>query len=86
MFKSLWGWRSVTQRTVRPELITTEVPVPGCATGANRTVDIEMAVRFVVEVGKAFGEGKCSFYDEKEFHRLISLYGSLEHLKTPGNR
>jgi len=43
-----------------------------------------MAVRFVVEVAKAFGEGKCSFYDEKEFQRLISLYGSLEHLKTLG--
>jgi hypothetical protein len=66
--------------------ITTEVPVPGCATGANHTVDIEMAVRFVVEVAKAYGEGKCSFHDEKEFQRLISLYGSLEHLKTIGNK
>lgn len=66
--------------------ITTEVPVPGCATGANHTVDIEMAVRFVVEVAKAYGEGKCSFYDQKEFQRLISLYGSLEHLKTLGNK
>jgi hypothetical protein len=66
--------------------ITTEVPVPGCATGANHTVDIEMAVRFVIEVAKAYGEGKCSFYDAKEFQRLISLYGSLEHLKTLGNR
>ena len=66
--------------------ITTEVPVPGCATGANHTVDIEMAVRFVVEVAKAYGEGKCSFYDKKEFRRLISLYGSLEHLKTHGKK
>jgi len=66
--------------------ITTEVPVPGCATGANHTIDIEMAVRFVVEVAKAYGEGKCSFYDEKEFQRLISLYGSLEHLKTHGKK
>jgi len=61
--------------------ITTEVPVPGCATGTNQLLDIEMAVRFVVEVAKAFGERKCSFYDEKEFHKLISLYGSMEHLK-----
>lgn len=66
--------------------ITTEVPVPGCATGANHTVDIEMAVRFVVEVAKAFGDGKCSFYDTKEFQRLISLYASLEHLKTHGKK
>jgi hypothetical protein len=66
--------------------ITTEVPVPGCATGANQTVDIEMAVRFVVEVAKAYGEGKCSFYDQKEFQKLISLYGSLEHLRTLGKK
>jgi len=66
--------------------ITTEVPVPGCATGANHAVDIEMATRFVVEVAKAYGEGKCSFYDSKEFQRLISLYGSLEHFKTLGGK
>jgi len=66
--------------------ITTEVPVPGCATGASHAVDIETAVRFVVEVAKAFGEGECSFYDEKEYQELVSLYGSLEHLKTPGKK
>ncbi|MCP2604836.1 DUF1177 domain-containing protein [Candidatus Aminicenantes bacterium AH-873-B07] len=66
--------------------ITTEIPVPGCATGANHCLDIEMAVRFVIEVAKAFGEGKCSFYNEKEFQRLLSLYGSLEHLKTLGRK
>ena len=66
--------------------ITTEVPVPGSATGANHIMDIEMAVRFVVEVAKVFGDGKCSFYDEKEFEKLLSLYGSLEHLKTLGKK
>jgi hypothetical protein len=66
--------------------ITTEVPIPGCATGANHTVDIELATRFVIEVAKAFGDGKCSFYDEKEFQRLISLYGTFEHLKTLGKK
>lgn len=66
--------------------VTTEVPVPGCATGANQSIDIEMAVRFVVEVAKAFGEKKCSFYDDKEFQRLISLYGSLDHLKSKGKK
>jgi hypothetical protein len=66
--------------------ITTEVPVPGCATGANQTIDIEMAVRFVVEVAKAFSEKKCSFYDDKEFQKLVSLYGSLDYLKTKGKK
>jgi len=61
--------------------ITTETAVPGCATGANHCLDIEMAARFCLEVAKAFGEGKCSFYDEKEFRLLEKLYGSLEHLK-----
>lgn len=66
--------------------ITTEVPVPGCGTGANHPLDIEAAVRFVVEVAKAFGEGKCNFYDDQEFQRIIALYGSLEHLKTMGKK
>ena len=66
--------------------ITTELPVPGCATGANHCIDIESAVRFVVEAAKAFGEGKCSFYDEEEFQKIIALYGSLEHLKTFGDK
>ena len=32
-------------------------PVPECATGANQCWNIEMAVRFVVEVAKEWGEG-----------------------------
>lgn len=62
--------------------LTTEVAVPGCASGANHCLDIELAVRFCLEVAKAFGEGKCSFYDEKEFKLLKKLYGSMEHLKN----
>jgi hypothetical protein len=64
--------------------ITTEVAVPGSATGANHPFDIEMAVRFSIEVAKAFGEGRCAFYDEQEFKKLVALYGPLEHLKTMG--
>ncbi len=61
--------------------ITTEIPVPGCATGASHVVDIEMAVRFCIEVAKAFGEGRCSFYNKEEFSKILSIYGSMEHLK-----
>lgn len=64
--------------------ITSGVPVPGCASGANQPLDIESAVRFVVEVAKNWGEGKCSFYDEVEFKNLIKRYGSMEHLQTLG--
>lgn len=64
--------------------ITAEIPVPGCATGASHASDVELAARFVIEVAKAFGEGKCKFYDEEEYSRLTDLYGSLSHLKTLG--
>jgi len=66
--------------------ITTEVAVPGCASGASHEVDIELASRFVVEVAKCFGRGTCKFYDEEEFKRIIALYGSMEHLKTLGRK
>ena len=57
---------------------------PGCATGASHASDVELAARFVIEVAKAFGEGKCKFYDEEEYSRLEDLYGPLSHLKTLG--
>lgn len=75
---------TVTHAPVVGVALTTEAAVPGCATGATHCFDIEMAVRFVIEVAKAFGEVECSFYDEEEFQKLISLYGSMEHLKTLG--
>lgn len=66
--------------------ITAETVVPGCATGASREVDIEEAVRFSIEVAKYFGIGKCHFYDEEEFKRILKLYGTMQHLQTPGGR
>ncbi len=64
--------------------LTSEVPVPGSATGATQVVDLEAAARFVVEVAKAYGEGRCSFYDPEEYNRLLALYGPLKHLQTLG--
>jgi hypothetical protein len=64
--------------------ITSEVPVPGCATGANHLIDLESAARFVLEVSKSWGKGNCEFYDKKEFEKLLSLYGPLNHLQTLG--
>ena len=64
--------------------VTTEMPVPGCATGANHEIDVEEASRYCIEVAKTFTEGKCNFYDEKEFELIVKLYGSMEHLKTLG--
>ena len=64
--------------------ITTETAVPGCATGASHLSDMEQAARFVIEVAKAFTEGKCKFYDDEEYRRLLRLYGSLKHFQTMG--
>jgi hypothetical protein len=64
--------------------ITTEMPVPGCATGANHEINIEEASRYCIEVAKAFTEGKCSFYDKEEFELIIKLYGTMKHLQTLG--
>jgi hypothetical protein len=64
--------------------LTAGLAVPGCATGANQAVDTEMAVRFCIEVAKAYGRRRCSFYDGEEFERLIALYGSMEHLQSVG--
>ena len=64
--------------------ITTQSMVPGCATGAYHEADIESAGKFAVEVAKKFGEGKCSFYDEKEWDKIIQLYGSMSKLRTLG--
>jgi hypothetical protein len=61
--------------------LTTEAVVPGCASGASQVVDVEMAARFCLEVGKAFGQGACRFYDGEEFERLVALYGSMQHLQ-----
>lgn len=64
--------------------ITAEVMVPGCATGASHATDMEEAARFMLEVAKEFGRGKCTFYDVEEYERLVKLYGSMSHLQTLG--
>ncbi len=64
--------------------ITTEVPVPGSATGASHLDDVEGAVRFCIEVAKAYGAGGCHFYDEEEYARLRKLYGDMGRLQTLG--
>jgi hypothetical protein len=39
-------------------------------------------VKFAVEVAKEFGRETCHFYDAQEYALLLSLYGSLSHLRT----
>lgn len=64
---------------------TTSVnPVPGCGTGANYLPELAMATGFVVETAKDFTRGRASFYNEEEYERLQSLYGTMDHLQTLG--
>jgi hypothetical protein len=64
--------------------ITTEIPVPGCATGASHIGDIEEASRFVLEVAKEFGKEFCSFYDLEQWDIILRKYGPLKILQSKG--
>jgi Protein of unknown function (DUF1177) len=64
--------------------LTAETAVPGSATGASHATDIDLAVRFCLEVAKAFGKGECRFHDADEWEALQRRYGPMTHLQTPG--
>jgi hypothetical protein len=75
---------TATDKPVVGVAITTEVPVPGCGTGASHPTDIEAAARFCLEVAKFFGKRLCSFHDEEEWANIVERYGPLRHLQTLG--
>jgi len=75
---------TATDKPVVGVAITTEVPVPGCGTGASHPTDIEAAARFCLEVAKSFGKGLCSFYDQEEWANIVERYGPLKYLQTLG--
>lgn len=72
---------TATKAAVVGVAITSGAAVPGCGTGATGGREAEIAARFAVEVAKAFGMGKCSFYDTKEVDLLQRHYGSMAHLQ-----
>ena len=65
--------------------LTAETMVPGCGTGASQPIDIEGAVRYAIEVAKAFGEGKCSFYSKDDFDTCVKRYGEMTRLQGMGD-
>jgi hypothetical protein len=75
---------TATDKPVVGVAITTEVPVPGCGTGASHPTDIEAAARFCLEVAKFFGKKLCSFYDGEEWNNIVERYGPMRHLQTLG--
>ena len=75
---------TATRAPVVGVALTSQTMVPGCATGSSQPADIEAAVRFAVETAKAFGEGKCKFYDEEEFALTLKRYGAMNKLQGMG--
>ena len=75
---------TVTSAPVVGVAITAETMVPGCATGASRCEDVEAAALFMLEAAKVFGRGKCPFYDEAEFEKIVALYGDMRHFQKLG--
>jgi hypothetical protein len=75
---------TATEAPVVGVALTAEPPVPGSATGASHPTDIDLAVRFCLEVAKAFGKGECRLHDAAEWDAIQRRYGSMTHLQTPG--
>jgi hypothetical protein len=75
---------TATDKPVVGVAITSQIPVPGCGTGASHPTDIEEAARFVLEVAKQYGRGLCCFYDESEWDNIMKRYGALKELQTLG--
>jgi len=61
---------------------TAAVPVPGCAPYANDSTSLDQAARFCVAVASEFTAGRCRFFDEEGFKRLVDRYGSMAHLQA----
>jgi hypothetical protein len=75
---------TATDKPVVGVAITSQIPVPGCSTGASHPTDIEEATRFTLEVAKQYGRELCSFYDEDEWLTIVNRYGALRSLQTIG--
>ncbi len=63
---------------------TAAIPVPGCASGANDPLSLDQAARVCLATALAFTAGRCRFFDEEEFERLVERYGPMTHLQGLG--
>jgi hypothetical protein len=72
---------TATKSPVVGVAITAMTAVAGCATGASNAVDLELAVRFCIEVAKCYGVQCCAFYDKDTFARACEIYGAMTCLQ-----
>ncbi len=82
---SLMQPATATSSPVVGVAITAETAVPGCATGASREVDIAAAGQFMVEVATRFSRGQCEFFSQRDYDRLVELYGPMDRFQTLGD-
>ena len=71
----------VTSAPVIGLALTSQVIIPGCATGSNQELDIRDASTFCIEVAKVMEKGLSLFYDESEFSRALGLYGDMKRFQ-----
>lgn len=62
--------------------VTSVVPVPGCASGANHPIDISLAATLCIEVAKAMGNDSFDVLDRATLEQARELYGSMDHLQA----
>ena len=80
-FNSLMQPATMTSSPVVGVAFTSQLPVPGSATGVSSLGVLDAACRFVVEVAQLFTRGSLSFYDKKEYEQMIGMYGDMKRLQ-----
>ena len=80
-FNSILQPATATKSPVVGIALTSEIAIPGSATGVSNPFQIDTAGRFIIEVAQEFTKNNCSFFDKKEFLLLKKLYGSMEKLQ-----
>lgn len=66
--------------------LVSNAAVPGCATGATQAFDVDVAVRFCIEVAKVVTGGEGNLFDEEAYEKAVELYGRFSILQTADGR
>ena len=64
--------------------LTSPLPISGAASGVSSVTNLEVAVRYVMEIAKEYSAGHFSFYCEEDYTELTRRYGDMSRLFTDG--